>query len=150
MLRASVLIAALALASPAQAQILRVGMQGDPATLDPAQSAAFVDRVALAAVCDKLIELDAKLNYVPQLAPVSPDRVGRAGSHCVRPVRTLLGRKRDHDSARRLSADPGRHGAALQSARGHVPVERARRAERFGNRARGCTAEALRKPVDRL
>src|SRR3954471_21092513 len=50
------------------AQTLRIGMQGDPATLDPAQSAAFVDRVALAAVCDKLIELDDKLAYVPQLA----------------------------------------------------------------------------------
>src|SRR4029077_3562831 len=59
----------LALASPAQTQTLRIGMQGDPATLDPAQSAAFVDRVALAAVCDKLIELDDRLAYAPQLAP---------------------------------------------------------------------------------
>src|SRR5262249_47381523 len=41
---------------------------GDPATLDPAQSASVTDRVALAAVCDKLIELDEKLAYVPQLA----------------------------------------------------------------------------------
>jgi peptide/nickel transport system substrate-binding protein len=65
---ASLFLAALAVASPLQAQTLRIGMQGDPATLDPAQSAAFVDRVALAAVCDKLIELDAKLAYVPQLA----------------------------------------------------------------------------------
>src|SRR4029077_4191087 len=65
--RASILLF-LALASPAQTQTLRIGMQGDPATLDPAQSAAFVDRVALAAVCDKLIELGDKLAYVPQLA----------------------------------------------------------------------------------
>ncbi len=50
------------------AQTLRIGMQADPATLDPAQSASFVDRVALAAVCDKLIDLDAKLSFVPQLA----------------------------------------------------------------------------------
>src|SRR5215218_1638128 len=56
-------------ASPgAGAETLRVGMQADPATLDPAQSASFVDRVALAAVCDKLIDLDAKLSFVPQLA----------------------------------------------------------------------------------
>src|SRR5436190_14830552 len=61
-------LALFACASPAQTQTLRIGMQGDPATLDPAQSAAFVDRVALAAVCDKLIELDDKLSYVPQLA----------------------------------------------------------------------------------
>ena len=68
LLRALLLLAALACAVPAQAQTLRIGLQGDPATLDPAQSAAFVDRVALAAVCDKLIELDDKLSYVPQLA----------------------------------------------------------------------------------
>ena len=48
-------------ASPGlRAETLRIGMQADPATLDPAQSASFVDRVALAAVCDKLIDLDAK------------------------------------------------------------------------------------------
>ena len=68
MLRASLVFAFLACASPAQAQTLRIGLQADPATLDPAQSAAFVDRVVMAATCDKLIELDASLNYVPQLA----------------------------------------------------------------------------------
>ena len=68
MLRASVVCAALVLASPAPAQTLRIGLQADPATLDPAQSVSFVDRVVMAAVCDKLIELDAKLDYVPQLA----------------------------------------------------------------------------------
>ena len=52
----------------APANTLRIGLQADPSTLDPAQSAAFVDRVVMAAVCDKLIELDAKLAYVPQLA----------------------------------------------------------------------------------
>jgi peptide/nickel transport system substrate-binding protein len=66
--RVFLLLAALACAFPAQAQVLRIGLQGDPATLDPAQSAAFVDRVVMAATCDKLIELDATLNYVPQLA----------------------------------------------------------------------------------
>ena len=68
MLRASVICAALFLASPAPAQTLRIGLQADPATLDPAQSVSFVDRVVLAAVCDKLIELDARLAYMPQLA----------------------------------------------------------------------------------
>src|SRR5580765_6520579 len=68
MLRASVVCAALVLASPAPAQTLRIGLQADPATLDPAQSVSVVDRVVMAAVCDKLIELDAKLAYVPQLA----------------------------------------------------------------------------------
>ena len=68
MLRASVICAALVFASPAPAQTLRIGLQADPATLDPAQSVSFVDRVVMAAVCDKLIELDAKLAYLPQLA----------------------------------------------------------------------------------
>src|SRR2546421_3799401 len=67
MLRA-LFLAFLACAVPAQAQTLRIGLQGDPATLDPAQSAAFVDRVVMAATCDKLIELNDKLSYVPQLA----------------------------------------------------------------------------------
>ena len=68
LLRTSVILAALLFAAPAPAETLRIGLQADPSTLDPAQSAAFVDRVVMAAVCDKLIELDAKLSYVPQLA----------------------------------------------------------------------------------
>jgi peptide/nickel transport system substrate-binding protein len=67
--RASVVLAAVLVWSmPAGADVLRIGLQADPSTLDPAQSAAFVDRVVMAAVCDKLIEVDAKLAYVPQLA----------------------------------------------------------------------------------
>ena len=58
----------LALVTPGAAETLRIGMIGDPATLDPAQSTSVTDRVALAAVCDKLIDLDDKLAFVPQLA----------------------------------------------------------------------------------
>ncbi len=67
-LRAVALIAFLVLGLPAAAQTLRIGLQADPVTLDPAQSTAFWERVVMAAVCDKLIELDPSLNYVPQLA----------------------------------------------------------------------------------
>ncbi|HEV2907745.1 MAG TPA: hypothetical protein VGX02_00635, partial [Candidatus Eremiobacteraceae bacterium] len=64
-----ILFAALAYATPcAYADTLRIGMAGDPATLDPAQSSSVTDRVAFAAFCDKLIDLDEKLGYVPQLA----------------------------------------------------------------------------------
>src|SRR4029078_8133108 len=52
----------------AGAQTLRIGMQEDPDRLDPAQSATFVGRIVFASLCDKLIDIDAKLNYVPQLA----------------------------------------------------------------------------------
>jgi peptide/nickel transport system substrate-binding protein len=58
----------LACVAPGAAETLRIGMVGDPATLDPAQSTSVTDRVAFAAVCDKLIDLDEKLAYVPQLA----------------------------------------------------------------------------------
>src|SRR5262249_11969627 len=70
-MRRTAAIGALALlltVMPVTAETLRIGMVGDPATLDPAQSTSVTDRVALAAVCDKLIDLDAKLAYVPQLA----------------------------------------------------------------------------------
>ena len=70
MLRAGLFALWLALlVPPAQAaQTLRIGMQADPATLDPAQSASFVDRVALAAVCDKLVDLDPGMRFTPHLA----------------------------------------------------------------------------------
>ena len=64
-----ILVAALACTAPCvHADTLRIGMLGDPATLDPAQSSSINDRVAFAAFCDKLIDLDDKLAYVPQLA----------------------------------------------------------------------------------
>ncbi len=64
-----VLVAAIAFATArADADTLRIGMVGDPATLDPAQSSSVTDRAAFAAFCDKLIDLDEKLAYVPQLA----------------------------------------------------------------------------------
>ena len=54
----------------AGAQTLRIGLQEDILIgLIPAQSVnSFVGRIVFAAVCDKLIDIDAKLNYVPQLA----------------------------------------------------------------------------------
>jgi peptide/nickel transport system substrate-binding protein len=65
----ALVLALLLNAPPAfSAETLRIGMQADPATLDPAQSASFVDRVALAAVCDKLVDLDSDMRFVPQLA----------------------------------------------------------------------------------
>jgi peptide/nickel transport system substrate-binding protein len=62
------LVLLMPLMTPGAAETLRIGMVGDPATLDPAQSTSVTDRVALAAVCDKLIDLDEKLAFVPQLA----------------------------------------------------------------------------------
>ncbi len=54
--------------SHAWAAGLRIGIQEDPDALDPATSGFFVGRVVFAALCDKLIDIDRDLNFVPQLA----------------------------------------------------------------------------------
>ena len=52
----------------AQAQTLRVGLAEDPDMLDPTLARTFVGRIVFSALCDKLIDVDEKLNIVPQLA----------------------------------------------------------------------------------
>ena len=54
--------------SPPQAQTLRVGLAEDPDVLDPTLARTFVGRIVFAALCDKLFDIDEKLNIVPQLA----------------------------------------------------------------------------------
>jgi peptide/nickel transport system substrate-binding protein len=55
---------------------LRIGLNEDPDALDPARSGTFVGRIVFAATCDKLVDLDAQDNFIPQLATAwqwSPD-----------------------------------------------------------------------------
>jgi len=52
----------------ASAQTLRVGLAEDPDVLDPSLARSFVGRVVFAALCDKLFDIDEKLEIVPQLA----------------------------------------------------------------------------------
>ena len=60
---------AFAAASSAAAQgNLRIGLAEDPDNLDPTTAGSYVGRIVLAAMCDKLFDIDAKLNIVPQLA----------------------------------------------------------------------------------
>ncbi|HEY2630479.1 MAG TPA: ABC transporter substrate-binding protein, partial [Usitatibacter sp.] len=66
--RIATLLVALAFATPAFAQTLRIGLAEDPDVLDPTLARTFVGRVVFAATCDKLLDLDEKLNIVPQLA----------------------------------------------------------------------------------
>ncbi len=61
-------IAAWLLVLPAAAQTLRVGLAEDPDLLDPSLARTFVGRIVFAAMCDKLFDIDDKLNVVPQLA----------------------------------------------------------------------------------
>src|SRR5678815_2297549 len=56
-------------ASQAGAQTtLRIGLAEDPDVLDPTLARTFVGRIVFAGLCDKLFDLDEKLNVVPQLA----------------------------------------------------------------------------------
>src|SRR5689334_24674724 len=60
---------ALALAAGAHAETtLRIGLAEDPDVLDPTLARSFVGRIVFAALCDKLFDIDEKLNIVPQLA----------------------------------------------------------------------------------
>jgi peptide/nickel transport system substrate-binding protein len=47
---------------------LRIGLAEDPDILDPTLGRTYVGRIVFAAVCDKLFDIDEKLNIVPQLA----------------------------------------------------------------------------------
>src|SRR5215475_11098810 len=56
-------------ATPALAQItLRIGLAEDPDNLDPTTAGSYVGRIVLAAICDKLFDIDQNLNIIPQLA----------------------------------------------------------------------------------
>jgi peptide/nickel transport system substrate-binding protein len=59
---------AIALTTTASAQTLRIGLAEDPDILDPTMARTFVGRIVFAGLCDKLFDLDEKLNVVPQLA----------------------------------------------------------------------------------
>ncbi len=53
----------------AQAQsTLRIGLAEDPDVLDPTLARTYVGRIVFASICDKLFDIDEKLNIVPQLA----------------------------------------------------------------------------------
>ncbi|MBM3522014.1 MAG: ABC transporter substrate-binding protein [Alphaproteobacteria bacterium] len=61
------LAAALSL-SAVSAQTLRIGLAEDPDALDPTTARTFVGRIVFASLCDKLFDINAKLEVVPQLA----------------------------------------------------------------------------------
>lgn len=52
----------------AQAQNLRIGLREDPDILDPTLARTFVGRIVFASLCDKLFDINDKLEIVPQLA----------------------------------------------------------------------------------
>ena len=71
LMRLAVTAAALILSvqSSALAQTtLRIGLAEDPDILDPTMARTYVGRIVFSAFCDKLFDIDEKLNIVPQLA----------------------------------------------------------------------------------
>src|SRR3984957_3489405 len=60
----------LGLAGPplAQDKVLHIGLREDPDILDPTLGSSYVGRIVFAGLCDKLFDIDTKLNIVPQLA----------------------------------------------------------------------------------
>ncbi|MDE5439999.1 ABC transporter substrate-binding protein [Bradyrhizobium sp. CSA207] len=72
---ASALLTSLVGAAHAQTT-LRIGIAEDPDILDPSIGRTYVGRIVFSAFCDKLFDIDEKLNIVPQLAlshETSPD-----------------------------------------------------------------------------
>jgi peptide/nickel transport system substrate-binding protein len=70
-LRVAAAVAAmlLSLSAGVHAQTtLRIGLAEDPDILDPTLGRTYVGRIVFAAFCDKLFDIDEKLNIVPQLA----------------------------------------------------------------------------------
>ena len=71
LLRLAVTAAALLLSFEATVQAqttLRIGLAEDPDILDPSIARTYVGRIVFSAFCDKLFDIDEKLNIVPQLA----------------------------------------------------------------------------------
>ena len=56
------------LAGAAHAQTLRAALREDPDILDPTLARTYVGRIVFAGLCDKLFDINEKLEIVPQLA----------------------------------------------------------------------------------
>ena len=63
----AVLLAAM-LTGAAHGQTLRIALREDPDILDPTLARTYVGRIAFAGLCDKLFDINEKLEVVPQLA----------------------------------------------------------------------------------
>src|SRR4029077_21237030 len=64
----SVVLAGLAAAGAHAESVIRIGLQEDPDSFDPARAYSFVGRIVLVSLCNKLIDAAPDLHFVPQLA----------------------------------------------------------------------------------
>lgn len=65
---AALLLATIFGSAQAFAADLRIGLREDPDILDPHEARTFVGRIVFNALCDKLVDTDAKLQFVPRIA----------------------------------------------------------------------------------
>src|SRR5262249_49564194 len=73
---ATAAVLACACGSAAAQSTLKIGLAEDPDILDPTYARTYVGRIVFSSICDKLFDIDEKLNVVPQLAlshETSPD-----------------------------------------------------------------------------
>ncbi len=61
-------LGATLLCAPLAAQTLRIGLQEDPDVLDPHEARTFVGRIVFQSLCEKLVDVDTQLKFVPRLA----------------------------------------------------------------------------------
>jgi len=83
---ATIAVVALAATAAYGQSTLRIGLAEDPDVLDPSLARTYVGRIVFASICDKLFDIDEKLNVVPQLAlgyDLAPD--GKAVTIRLRP-----------------------------------------------------------------
>ena len=101
-LAAAAALVAISCGTAAAESALRIGLAEDPDILDPTLARTYVGRIVFASICDKLFDVDAKLNVVPQLAlsnEISPD--GKAVTIKLRPnVKFHDGEKFDAEAAK--------------------------------------------------
>jgi peptide/nickel transport system substrate-binding protein len=65
---AAAALVALSCGTAAAQSTLRIGLAEDPDVLDPTLARTYVGRIVFSSICDKLFDIDEKLNFVPQLA----------------------------------------------------------------------------------
>src|SRR5213595_1087281 len=67
-LAAAAALVALSCGTAAAQSALRIGLAEDPDVLDPSLARTYVGRIVFASICDKLFDVNEKLDVVPQLA----------------------------------------------------------------------------------
>ncbi len=65
---AGVMLAGLAVGAAHAESVIRIGLQEDPDSFDPARAYSFVGRIVLTSLCNKLVDAAPDLHFVPQLA----------------------------------------------------------------------------------